>query len=126
MVQRVKLCVVLLAFALLVSVSGMWLITYRCNELSEDISRARETYYSGDKERALFLMDAVVMEWERDCQIFSCFVTGEKLFELNASIARLTPFMEDDNDELSAEFMTVLGQLDRIRETEAPHIYNIL
>ncbi|MBE6839086.1 MAG: DUF4363 family protein [Ruminococcus sp.] len=123
--QRVKLCIVLLSLTFLASLSGMFFITYHCNELSGDITKARDAYYSGDKETALAIMETAVSEWNRDCRAFSCFVKGEKLMELNSSVSRLIPFMESDNDELSAEFMTTLSHLELMHEAEIPHIYNI-
>ena len=46
--------------------------------------------------------------------------------EHNSSIARITPFIANENEELIAEIQSIYHQIDQIYEEEFPAWYNIL
>ncbi len=124
--RRVWLCAAILAVIIISCAVSTIVVEKKCSELTEKIVAAQELYNSGSKEEAVKRMDGIYDDWEWACRYFSCVMEKERLFELNASIARIKPFMESDNDELSAEFRSVIFQLELIGNSEMPYIWNVL
>ena len=53
-------------------------------------------------------------------------IHDDALANLNISIAKVTPFISNENDELIAEIQAIYHQIDQIYEEEFPSWYNIL
>lgn len=124
--QRVWVCTVIMVLLAGASVFGAWLVDSSCERLSDGINEAKSLYDEGEISAAVERMDALYDEWDMDLKIMSCLAGKDRLSGLNASIARVKPFMETENDELDAEILSVLYQLDLLRREEKPYYWNIL
>lgn len=124
--QRVKLCAVILLILIALSVGSLWLISYNCNKLTLQIAEVQELYENREIPSALKKADELNRSWRSCYKLLSCLVKHDKLSEINSSIARIRPFLENDDDELNAEFGSILYQINLLRDTEFPYLHNIL
>ena len=124
--RRVKLCSVILIIPIFLSAGSLWLISYNCNKLTSQIITVQELYEKGEIPSALDKADELNRSWNSYYKILSCLVKYDKLSGINSSIAKIRPYIENDSDELSAEFRSVLYQIKMLNNTEFPYLYNIL
>lgn len=123
---RVKACFAILGVLVIICGVTLTLINSRCDVLAEQVTEISKFTENNKTEKAIEMVDKLDRTWEGDYKLLSCLVRHEKLAELNASLAKLRPLLESNNDEISAEISTILFQISLIKETEFPYLYNIL
>ena len=124
--RRVKFCCVILLIIIVLSSFSLYIINKSCDNLTDEIHQIQELYQKKDTKSALEKTEELNLSWEKTYKLLSCLVKHEKLSEINSSIARFRPFIENGNDELTAEFGSALYQIDLLCETEFPYLHNIL
>lgn len=77
-------------------------------------------------DEALILSQKLSDEYERYEIFFLTMLQDEKVSELSFSFSRLTPLIEEQSDEISAETESVCEHIERIKRTEKPYWYNII
>lgn len=90
------------------------------------MEQIQRIYESGDTEGALRLSNEMNDYWHRYEKTVTMIIHDDTLGELNSSIARITPFIANENEELIAEIQSIYHQIDQIYEEEFPAWYNIL
>ncbi len=83
-------------------------------------------YENGDTEEALRLSNELNEYWHQYEKKVTMLVHDDALSGINVSIAKITPFISNENDALIAEIQSIYHQIDQIYEEEFPNWYNIL
>ena len=124
--RRVKISFFLILFILIYSVSSLFILRSCNNKLKSRVEQIQRVYESGDTEGALRLSNEMNDYWHKYEKTVTMIIHDDTLGELNSSIARITPFIANENEELIAEIQSIYHQIDQIYEEEFPAWYNIL
>ncbi|MCM1579501.1 MAG: DUF4363 family protein [Ruminococcus sp.] len=124
--KRVKIAAVLLAVIAVYSFCSLILLKHYNNELKGRIEKIQQVYELGDTEGALILSDELNVYWHEYEKVVTMLIHDAALEEINSSIAKITPFISNENSELIAEIQSIYHRLDQIYEEEFPMWYNIL
>lgn len=123
--RRVKLCSIILVVLVFFSVSSLWLIDFKCDSLVSQITGIQSLCEKKETTQALVKTEQLNRSWNNCYKLLSCLVKSDRLSEIDRSMARIGPFIENSSDDLSSELQSMLYQIDLLRETEFPYIYNI-
>ncbi|MCM1523520.1 MAG: DUF4363 family protein [Ruminococcus sp.] len=123
---RVKIAVTLIALILIYSVSSLFLLGSENGKLKSRIELIQQTYESGDTDGALKLSNELNDYWHIYEKKVTMIIHDDALAPLNISVAKITPFISNENAELIAEIQSIYHQIDQIYEEEFPSWYNIL
>lgn len=124
--KRVKISAVLIVVIMLVSAGSLLVLKHYNDELRGRIERIQALYESGDVQTALELSNELNVYWHRYERAVTLIVHDDELEELNLAIAKITPFIANQNGELIAEIQSAYHCIDQIYEEEFPMWYNIL
>lgn len=116
--KRMIISSVLLCAVLIWSLVGGRLLCSSADELISDIDEIEQLYSSGRKTEALELSKDFSKKWNKSEKLLSLMVHDEKIGSLNFSAAKITPLIETDNDELTAELQNIRHQLERLKRSE--------
>ncbi len=123
--KRIITAAALLCIIVIYSVYTLFELKSKNNELKSMIHEIQSVYESGDTERALYLSNELNNYWHKYEKSVTLIIKDEALSNLNISIAKITPFISNENAELVAEIQSVYHQIDQIYEEEFPSWYNI-
>ena len=124
--KRVKIAVTLIVLIIIYSVTSLFILDNQNDLLKGRIEKIQQVYESGDVEGALALSNELNDFWHSYERKVTMIIHDDALANLNISIARVTPFISNENDELIAEIQAIYHQIDQIYEEEFPSWYNIL
>ena len=124
--KRVKIAVTLIVLIILYSVTSLFILDNQNDLLKGRIEKIQQVYESGDVEGALALSNELNDFWHSYERKVTMIIHDDALANLNISIAKVTPFISNENDELIAEIQAIYHQIDQIYEEEFPSWYNIL
>lgn len=124
--KRVKIAVTLIVLIIIYSVTSLFILDNQNDLLKGWIEKIQQVYESGDVEGALALSNELNDFWHSYERKVTMIIHDDALANLNISIAKVTPFISNENDELIAEIQAIYHQIDQIYEEEFPSWYNIL
>jgi hypothetical protein len=124
--KRVKIAVTLIVLIIIYSVTSLFILDNQNDLLKGRIEKIQQVYESGDVEGALALSNELNDFWHSYERKVTMIIHDDALANLNISIAKVTPFISNENDELIAEIQAIYHQIDQIYEEEFPSWYNIL
>lgn len=124
--KRVKIAVTLIVLIIIYSVTSLFILDDQNDLLKGRIEKIQQVYESGDVEGALALSNELNDFWHSYERKVTMIIHDDALANLNISIAKVTPFISNENDELIAEIQAIYHQIDQIYEEEFPSWYNIL
>lgn len=124
--KRVKIAVTLIVLIIIYSVTSLFILDNQNDLLKGRIEKIQQVYESGDVEGALALSNELNDFWYSYERKVTMIIHDDALANLNISIAKVTPFISNENDELIAEIQAIYHQIDQIYEEEFPSWYNIL
>lgn len=124
--KRVKIAVTLIVLIIIYSVTSLFILDNQNDLLKWRIEKIQQVYESGDVEGALALSNELNDFWHNYERKVTMIIHDDALANLNISIAKITPFISNENDELIAEIQAIYHQIDQIYEEEFPSWYNIL
>lgn len=124
--KRVKIAVTLIVLIIIYSVTSLFILDNQNDLLKGRIEKIQQVYESGDVEGALALSNELNDFWHSYERKVTMIIHDDALANLNISIAKVTPFISNENDELVAEIQAIYHQIDQIYEEEFPSWYNIL
>lgn len=124
--RRVKIAALLIAAIMIYSVCSLLILNKQNDMLKERVMNVQQVYESGDTQKALEMSNELNEFWHKYEKKVTMIIHDDSLAELNISIAKITPFIANENAELIAEFQSIYHQLDQIYEEEFPTWYNIL
>jgi hypothetical protein len=124
--KRVKIAVTLIVLIIIYSVTSLFILDNQNDLLKGRIENIQQVYESGDVEGALALSNELNDFWHSYERKVTMIIHDDALANLNISIAKVTPFISNENDELIAEIQAIYHQIDQIYEEEFPSWYNIL
>ena len=124
--KRVKIAVTLIVLIIIYSVTSLFILDNQNDLLKGRIEKIQQVYESGDVEGALALSNELNDFWHGYERKVTVIIHDDALANLNISIAKVTPFISNENDELIAEIQAIYHQIDQIYEEEFPSWYNIL
>ena len=124
--KRVKIAVTLIVLIIIYSVTSLFILDNQNDLLKGRIEKIQQVYESGDVEGALALSNELNDFWHSYERKVTMIIHDDALANLNISIAKVTPFISNENDELIAEIQAIYHQIDQIDEEEFPSWYNIL
>lgn len=124
--KRVKIAVTLIVLIIIYSVTSLFILDNKNDLLKGRIEKIQQVYESGDVEGALALSNELNDFWHSYERKVTMIIHDDALANLNISIAKVTPFISNENDELIAEIQAIYHQIDQIYEEEFPSWYNIL
>lgn len=123
---RVKTAAVLILAIMIYSVCSLFLLDSENDRFKARLQEVQRVYESGDTEGALELSNALNEYWHKYEKRVTMLVHDDALAGINVSIAKITPFISNENEELIAEIQSIYHQIDQIYEEEFPSWYNIL
>ena len=124
--KRVKIAVTLIVLIIIYSVTSLFILDNQNDLLKGRIEKIQQVYESGDVEGALALSNELNDFWHSYERKVTMIIHDDALANLNISIAKVPPFISNENDELIAEIQAIYHQIDQIYEEEFPSWYNIL
>lgn len=124
--KRVKIAVTLIVLIIIYSVTSLFILDNQNDLLKGRIEKIQQVYESGDVEGALALSNELNDFWHSYERKVTMIIHDDALANLNIFIAKVTPFISNENDELIAEIQAIYHQIDQIYEEEFPSWYNIL
>ena len=124
--KRVKIAVTLIVLIIIYSVTSLFILDNQNDLLKGRIEKIQQVYESGDVEGALALSNELNDFWHSYERKVTMIIHDDALANLNISIAKVTPFISNENDELIAEIQAIYHQIDQIYEEELPRWYKIL
>lgn len=124
--KRVKIAVTLIVLIIIYSVTSLFILDNQSDLLKGRIEKIQQVYENGDVEGALALSNELNDFWHSYERKVTMIIHDDALANLNISIAKVTPFISNENDELIAEIQAIYHQIDQIYEEEFPSWYNIL
>lgn len=124
--RRVKIAAAIIAVIIIYSIGSLFILDKWNDDLKSRIEKIQQVYESGDTEQALRLSNELNLFWHDYERVVTMLIHDDSLQSVNISIAKITPFISNENDELIAEIQSVYHQLDQIYEEEFPSWYNIL
>ena len=124
--KRVKIAVTLIVLIIIYSVTSLFILDNQNDLLKGRIENIQQVYESGDVDGALALSNELNDFWHSYERKVTMIIHDDALANLNISIAKVTPFISNENDELIAEIQAIYHQIDQIYEEEFPSWYNIL
>ena len=124
--KRVKIAVTLIVLIIIYSVTSLFILDNQNDLLKGRIEKIQQVYESGAVEGALALSNELNDFWHSYERKVTMIIHDDALANLNISIAKVTPFISNENDELIAEIQAIYHQIDQIYEEEFPSWYNIL
>ena len=124
--KRVKIAVTLIVLIIIYSVTSLFILDNQNDLLKGRIEKIQQVYESGDVEGVLALSNELNDFWHSYERKVTMIIHDDALANLNISIAKVTPFISNENDELIAEIQAIYHQIDQIYEEEFPSWYNIL
>ena len=124
--KRVKIAVTPIVLIIIYSVTSLFILDNQNDLLKGRIEKIQQVYESGDVEGALALSNELNDFWHSYERKVTMIIHDDALANLNISIAKVTPFISNENDELIAEIQAIYHQIDQIYEEEFPSWYNIL
>ena len=124
--KRVKIAVTLIVLIIIYSVTSLFILDNQNDLLKGRIEKIQQVYECGDVEGALALSNELNDFWHSYERKVTMIIHDDALANLNISIAKVTPFISNENDELIAEIQAIYHQIDQIYEEEFPSWYNIL
>jgi tricorn protease-like protein len=123
---RVKVSIGIIIGILIFAISGIFIINHKTKSLLNDLDKLQAMCDQGRTEEAADFADSFNSRWESYQKIASIYVRNEKISSVQNSVSRLKPLIENENDELNAEFECARSSLQWIVESEIPKITNIL
>ena len=121
--KRVKIAVTLIVLIIIYSVTSLFILDNQNDLLKGRIEKIQQVYESGDVEGALALSNELNDFWHSYERKVTMIIHDDALANLNISIAKVTPFISNENDELIAEIQAIYHQIDQIYEEEFPSWY---
>lgn len=123
---RVKTAAVLISAIIIYSVCSLFILDDQNDKFKTRLEEVQRVYESGDTEEALRLSNELNKYWHKYERRVTMLVHDDALSGINISIAKITPYISNENDELIAEIQSIYHQIDQIYEEEFPTWYNIL
>lgn len=123
---RVKISLVIITSIIVLGISGIFILKNKTDDLLVILDETQALSEEGRISEAADLADELNKEWESYQKIASIFVRNEKISGVQTSMSRIKPLIENENDELNAEFESARSSLEWIIESEIPAITNIL
>lgn len=124
--RRVKIAVTLICLIVIYATYSLFVLKDQNDLLKSRIEEIQRIYESGDVEGALALSNELNDFWHEYERKVTMIINDDALSSLNISIAKITPFISNENAELIAEIQSIYHQIDQIYEEEFPSWYNIL
>ena len=111
---------------MLYSTGSLFILKNQNDKLRVRVQQVQSAYEAGDTEKALELSNSLNDYWHEYERVVTMIIHDDSLAELNISMAKITPFVSNENAELIAELQSIYHQIDQIYEEEFPCWYNIL
>lgn len=124
--RRIKIAVTLLCIIIVYSTASLFILNRENKLLKEKIQAVQNEFEAGNTEQALMYANELNVFWRKYERTVTMIIHDDALNGINISIAKITPFVSNENDELIAEIQSVFHQIDQIYEEEFPSWYNIL
>ncbi|MBP1545516.1 MAG: DUF4363 family protein [Oscillospiraceae bacterium] len=124
--KRVKAAAVLIVIIILLSVGSLFILSHLNRDFKGRLYEIRSAYESGDTAKAQSLADELEAQWHSYEKKVTMLVHDDELKEIALSVSKISPFIADDSDEVTAEIDSACNQIDRLYEEEFPHLHNIL
>lgn len=123
---RIKVSLVIIISIIIFSIWTIFVLDNKTDKVIGLIDETKKYSDEGNTQKALESVEVLEREWEK-YQIFaSIFVRNDKITSVQTSMSRLRPLIENDNDELDAEFENAKSNLEWIVESEIPRFSNIM
>lgn len=123
---RIKISLGIVIAIIVLSLSGLWLLDHKTDRIIELLDETRSYSDKGETEKALESVETLLQKWEKYHSYASIFVRNDKITNVETSMSRLKPLIENENDELNAEYENARTNLEWIVESEIPKFSNIM
>lgn len=124
--KRVVISFCLLSAIVIYSFTGTFFIRKENNRLISLLDEIQVCYESKDINGALIKANELDKEWELYERKMSMIVRDEKLNNLGMAVARITPYISNENEEFNAELKNIYHQIYMIYHSEFPAWHKIL
>lgn len=123
--NRIAFCLIILVLVVAFCGTSLFVIHSGSAKLCAAVAEIQTLTEQKKTAEALAKCDDLNRIWTSYYHTLSFFVKGDKLAGIHSSIAKIRPYLECENDELSAELDSILYQTEWIWETEFPYLYNV-
>lgn len=122
---RIKISLGIILLLILTSIfSGIW-VNNQCKSIISLSEQTGETFFNGDKEKTIQIIEQLETDWEKFRKTASMLVQNSKLSEIDRLCARIKYLAQSDSEELLSELSELKNMLDLLRNGEIPKITSI-
>ncbi|MGN1480784.1 DUF4363 family protein [Porcipelethomonas sp.] len=123
---RIKVSLAILVSIIILCICTIFVLDNKTDKVIELLDETKKYSDEGDTQKALESVKILEKEWEQYQSFASIFVRNDKITSVQTSMSRLRPLIENNNDELNAEFENARSSLEWIVESEIPRFSNIM
>ncbi len=124
--KRFVLSLAILVIIVCYSASGIFILKEKNNRLINLLNEILYYYNSNDYDKALSLAKSFDKDWYDYERKMSVLVHDNKIQNINMSVAKIKPYLNDKNEELNAEIESICHQIELMYQAEFPTWYNIM
>lgn len=124
--KRLKISVFLLVIILILSFVQSYYVCSYSDKIIDEVKKIESLSRDKKYDEALAISRKLSKDYEKYEIFFLTTLQDEKVSELSFSFSRLTPLIEEQSDEISAETESVCEHIERIKRMEKPYWYNII
>lgn len=124
--KRAILCISILAVILITSVTILSVLKSGNEKIYGYVDNAIRYAENEEPHKAEKELDRLAEYWHRYYVVTSCFIQSSKLEEINFSISKLKPFLQNESEEFYSECMAIRYGLSMLYENELPYFHSII
>ena len=124
--KRVITAFAIIAAILIYSAIAISTIHFQNKEILDITSQIKKYSDSGEIETASEYAVVLNRKWKSYMRKMSFTVSDDKLCEIDASVARIEPYLLAGNEELDAELQNIDRRVSQLYSSELPYWYNVL
>ena len=121
--KRVVLCLVIITFIMIISLTGTFIVRHSCREMKEECKKVTENYKNGEKVsddmREIFSL------WDEKTELLCFIVNKDKLDETGFIISELLDADNMKEGDFLSGMNSLIYSVEDIAEDETPNFKNI-
>lgn len=122
---RIRISLVIIMLITFGSILSTYVIRDKYSKLLTMVEHTQSLVEEGRRDEAIAEAERLMDYWGKLSNRSHFLVRSDKIADLNSSIARIKPYIEDESEELNAEIESVKGMIEWLYESEMPYPNNI-
>ena len=121
--KRVVLCLVIITFIMIISLTGTFIVRHSCKEMKEECEKVTESYRNG--ENVSDDLKEIFSLWDKKTEFLCFIVNKDKLDETGFIISELLDADNMKEGDFLSGMNSLIYSVEDIAEDETPNFKNI-